>query len=240
MFKFLSKLFSSPQAQSGRIAKICAMSLKELGLNVGGNVFQLTNSKGVKGWLVSLQVPENFKISPVDALALRFFLARQIESALNLQPKSLGLVVSFSNEARKLPMSEASIDGKWIKARIPVWMNGVTLPKAASNVSGVPSSRPGSTPSNSRSPGVGSAYSNTTPIQPAGGGLSRPGAPGIAGLATLPSMTRSSSPPPSASADEQTARVQALLAELGDDEHYEVHEASMTDFDRALEPDSQA
>ncbi len=250
MFQFLLKRFSSRQAQSKQIAKICAVSLKELGLNVGGNVFQLINSKGVKGWLVSLQVPENFKISPVDALALRLFLARQIEVGLKMPPKSLGLVLSFSNEARKLPMAEATVDGKWIRARIPVWMAGVAQKPGFARAGS--SSVPASTPASSRPPVSPTAYGNTTPLRPAAPGAVRvatnvssgtvasvSAAAAAAEIALAKSQgTRHQAPPPvSGSADEQSARLETLLASMDDDQHYEVHEASMTDFDRALEPD---
>lgn len=224
------------------------MSLKELGLNVGGNVFQLINSKGIKGWLVSLQVPENFKISPVDALALRLFLARQIETSLKLPPKSLGLVLSFSNEARKLPMAEAAVDGKWIKARIPVWMAGVPNKPAALRAGS--SSVPASTPASSRPPVSPTAYGNTTPLRPAAPGavrvstnVSAPTIASVTAAAAAAALAKSQNgrhqgpPPISGSADEQSARLETLLAAMDDDKHYEVQEASMTDFDRALEPD---
>lgn len=250
VFQFLLNRFSSRQAQSKQIAKICAVSLKELGLNVGGNVFQLINSKGIKGWLVSLQVPENFRISPVDALALRLFLARQIESSLKMPPKSLGLVLSFSNEARKLPMAEAAVDGKWIKARIPVWMAGVTQKPSAPRSGGHSSSAPPTSPISSR-PGVSpTAYGNTTPLRPATPGSVRvatnvssatvasvSAAAAAAALAKSQPSRHQAPPPVSPSADEQSARLETLLAAMDDDVHYEVQEASMTDFDRALEPD---
>lgn len=252
MFQFLLKRFSSRQAQSKQIAKICAVSLKELGLNVGGNVFQLINSKGIKGWLVSLQVPENFKISPVDALALRLFLARQIEVALKMPPKSLGLVLSFSNEARKLPMAEAAVDGKWIRARIPVWMAGVNTKPGV--VRSGTSSVPASTPASSRPHVSPTAYGNTTPLRPAAPGAVRvatnvssasvasvsaaaAATAAAAALAKSQASRHQAPPPVSGSADEQSARLETLLASMDDDQHYEVQEASMTDFDRALEPD---
>ncbi len=246
MFQFLFNLFSSSQTQSKHIAKICAVSLKELGLNVGGNVFQLTNSKGIKGWLVSLQVPENFKISPMDALALRLFLSRQIEIGLKIPAKSLGLVLSFSNEARKLPMAETAVDGKWIRARIPVWMAGVSTRPAAPRPSGV-ASLPPSAPVSSRPPVSPTAYGNTTPLRPAAPSAVRvatnvsasslASVSAAAALAKTQSVRHQAPPPVSPSADEQSARLETLLASMDDDVTYEVQEASMTDFDRALEPD---
>jgi hypothetical protein len=87
-------------------------------LHVGGNVFELRNSKGDSGWLVSLLVPAAFQVPPVEALALRLFLTRRIEAALGMAAKSLRLELSFSSEAKRLPFAESIIEPRWLKSRL--------------------------------------------------------------------------------------------------------------------------
>jgi hypothetical protein len=89
-----------------------------LGLHVGGNVFELRNSKGDSGWLVSLLVSEAFHVPPVETLALRLFLSKRIEAALGMVPKSLRLELSFSSEAKRLPFAESIIEPQWLKSRM--------------------------------------------------------------------------------------------------------------------------
>jgi hypothetical protein len=110
--------FASKNTQSHRIAQTCSAALKEVGLHVGGNVFELRNSKGDSGWLVSLLVPAKFQVPPVEALALRLFLAKRIEAALGMIPKSLRLELNFSSEAKRLPFAESIIEPKWLKSRM--------------------------------------------------------------------------------------------------------------------------
>ena len=204
----LSNLFASRKSRSRRIAKVCAKSLKDPGLNIGGNVYQLTNSKGKAGWLISLQVSERFYIPPTDALALRIYLSRKIEEDLGLKPKSLGLVLSFNQEAKRLPFAENVVNSKWVRARIPVWQEG----------------RPGlATTAASAAGGPASTFPPST---------LRPAKP-------LPEILRPNanvigSAPISLPAKEQEQRLEKLMESMGDDEEYEVMEASMTDFDQAL------
>lgn len=211
LLQTLSRLFSSRKSQSQRISKVCAVTLKELGLSVGGNVFQLTNSKGKSGWLVSLHVPERFSISPTDTLALKLFLTKRIETALGMKPKSLALVLSISNEAKRLPFGESAIDAKWVKSRIPVWLSAP--PK--SGLKAPPVARSSAPPQFAPSTLAGFTATDLPEVL-------RPNAEAIGAA------------PKSLPAKEQEARLEKLLATFSDDEHYEVLEASMTDFDRAL------
>ena len=121
MFSLRQRLllrFASKKTQSHRIALTCSAALREVGLHVGGNVFELRNSKGDSGWLVSLLVPASFQVPPVETLALRLFLAKRVEAALGMVPKSLRLELSFSSEATRLPFSESIIESKWLKSRM--------------------------------------------------------------------------------------------------------------------------
>lgn len=211
LIQVISQLLTSRQSQAKRISKVCALTLKELGLTVGGNVFQLINSKGKHGWLVSLHVPERFAISPTDALALRLFLTRRLEAALGLKPKSMALVLSVSSEAKRLPFGESVVDAAWIKKRIPIWLNSA----AKKDAKATPASQPGAMGQFSSSDPRTGVVSDLPPTL----------RPNAAAIGTAPK-----SPP----AKEQEARLEQMLALMSDDEPYEVVEASMTDFDRAL------
>ena len=209
MSKLLHRIrlwFSPKNPLSRRIAQVCALSLKEVGLSVGGNVFELRNSKNRAGWLVSLQVPEHFHVGAVDALALRLFLSRRVEAALGMAPRSLQLVLNFNAEAKRLPFAESGIDASRLRSRQAALTAGAH--KTAQPATPFPPLTKGQ--SAARQPGQAGAEQATSGPAPAG------------------------SKPVSASARVQEKKVEALLASLTDEDMYEVKETSMTDFDRAL------
>ena len=197
--------FAPKQPLSRRIAQVCALSLKEVGLSVGGNVFELKSSKNRAGWLVSLQVPEHFHVPAVDALALRLFLSRRVELALGMEAKSLQLLLHFSAEAKRLPFAEALIQAPWLRSRLATLLAGAQHPAI------VAKPRPAPAPAT-----IVAAQPNPTDAVPA-----------------MPSL-QPGSKPVSASARVQEKKLEALLATLTDEDMYEVNETSMTDFDRAL------
>jgi hypothetical protein len=207
LFEHVGYWFLSKKTLSRRIAQVCALALKEIGLNAGGNVFELKNSRKRAGWLVSLQIPEQLRVTPVDALALRLFLSRRVEDALGMKPKSLHMVLSFNTEAKRLPFAESVIDTQWLKARMTsVLANAGTAaaPVTAQTIAPI-QAQPILTPS---------PHPNST--------------------AAKPTAHLSGSKPVSAPAKVQEEKMKTLLASLTDDDLYEVKEASMTDFDRAL------
>jgi cell division septation protein DedD len=214
MSKLLQRVrywFMSKKTVSRRIAQVCASSLREIGLSVGGNVFELKNSKNRNGWLVSLQVPAQLQVPPVDTLALRLFLTRRIELALGMRPKSLDLVLSFSSEAKRLPFAESVIEPRWLKERMTSFLanvNKTASPAAGKNAAQAPAAT-------KAKPG---------PPHPARTVAEK------AKLVPTTSDKKASSAPP-ITLDE---KMKALLDSLDDDDLYEVKEASMTDFDRAM------
>ena len=228
MPRFLQRLalmFASKQAQSRQIAQVCATSLKEVGLNVGGNVFELKNSRGNRGWLVSLQMPERVQISSVDALALRLFLCKRVEAALKLQPKSMHLVLNFSTEAKRLPFAESVIDPKWLQSRIAFALANARPGPIAAPVAAPPKA---ATPLASK-PTVSAAVVRANPFAaPKSAAPASSTADAPAELAAAPHR------PVSASAQTQEERLEEMLSTFDDDDLYEVNEGSMTDFDRAM------
>ncbi len=201
----------SKKTVSRRIAQVCASSLKEVGLSVGGNVFELKNSKNRHGWLVSLQVPAQLQVPPVDALALRLFLTRRIELALGMKPKSMHLVLSFSCEAKRLPFAESVIEPRWLKERMSSFLAGVTLTPSSATSKKTSPSPAAAKPKPGTSPSVPTPTDNGKPT------------PAL-------SDTKASIAP----AITLNEKMKALLDSLDDDDLYEVKEASMTDFDRAM------
>ena len=220
----LALMFASKQAQSRQIAQVCATSLKEVGLNVGGNVFELKNSRGNRGWLVSLQMPERVQISPVDALALRLFLCKRVEAALKLKPKSMHLVLNFSFEAKRLPFAESVVDPKWIQSRIAFALSGAKSATAPDR----PPAAAAAAPAAPKPAGQPAAL-RANPVAPTTRAAPVPFTP-ESSLAAAAAITR----PVSASAQTQEERLEEMLATFDDDDLYEVNEGSMTDFDRAM------
>ena len=214
MSKLLQRVrywFMSKRTVSRRIAQVCAASLKEIGLSVGGNVFELKNSKNRDGWLVSLQVPAQLQVPPVDALALRLFLTRRIEMAVGMKPKSMHLVLSFSSEAKRLPFAESVIEPRWLKERMTSFLANVN--KTASTTAGKKTALP---------PAATKAKSGPPHTTPTVAENAKP---------TPTTSDKKASSAPAITLDE---KMKALLDTLDDDDLYEVKEASMTDFDRAM------
>ena len=171
-------------------------------------MFELKNSKHHAAWLVSLQMREQLHIPPEDALALRLFLSQRVETALGMEPKSLHMVLNFNTEAKRLALAESVIEPKWLKIRMNALLASAS--KASSSVAAQAASPIKATPA------------SPAPAQAASVQATRaaPLAPG--------------QKPVSARASTQEKKMKELLASLTDDDLYEVKEASMTDFDRAL------
>ncbi len=208
LLKRIGLWFSSKKTLSRQIAQVCAISLQEVGLSVGGNVFELKNSKNHAAWLVSLQMPRHVHIPAVDALALRLFLSQRVEAALGMPPRTLHMVLNFSTEAKRLPFPESVVEPKWLKARVSALLAGAG--NSATSIPVQPTS--------------------PQPIAPPALATASP-------AAVSPKSTRQplGQKPVSAPASIQEQQMKALLASLTDDDLYEVREASMTDFDRALQ-----
>lgn len=237
----------SRSAQSRKIAQVCALSLREVGLNVGGNVFEIKNSKGKTGWLVSLQMPERVLVPAVDALAIRIFLTRRVEAAMGLKPKSFHLLLSFGTEARRLPFSESVVEPKWLQAHIAQFMApsqtpaGVTAGKAAPARAVAAKAAPAVVPAPQRSvPAPKQTASPVTTTTRGGIVTRRIGVPPVArpgvAPASLATAVPAATPVPAATAPVKSKeeQIESLLGSFDDDGVYEVNEGSMTDFDRAM------
>jgi len=87
------------QALSQRIAQVCTLSLKEVGLNAGGNVCELKNSQQGTGCLLSLQPPQRLHIAAVDVAA------QTGRSCAGHEAQSLYRVLSLHSERRGLACS---------------------------------------------------------------------------------------------------------------------------------------
>jgi hypothetical protein len=97
---------------------VCGGALKEVGLSLPGNVFELRNSSTQAGWLINLKAAEDFSLPAVEMLALRLFMTRRISQELKIPIASVRLIVSFNGESKKLPFPAAMVNKQWLQTRI--------------------------------------------------------------------------------------------------------------------------
>ena len=117
MFSFMT----SKKAQTRTVVQACARALREIDLIAPGNVFQLHNSTGESGWLISIFVPPTMMFSPVDTLSLKTFLNARIADALRVKPGQCKVVLHLNSEARRLPFESTTITAQWLRTRVQMY-----------------------------------------------------------------------------------------------------------------------
>lgn len=138
MIQSITRLFSAKSnTQTGPteiklISNACAKLLRELGLNVGGNVFSLRSSQQKAGWLVQLLVPHPMQLLPEDSLALQMLLQHRIARVLGPQATPPLVLLSLNSQAKKLAIPVAELTVQWMRERIATYFdNAQALAEAA-------------------------------------------------------------------------------------------------------------